>query len=526
MVDGAGRFLPESKRGLPVPWVAFTKAFGLARLFPRSPRFNAYHQGHLGEFEVNKVGVLAGAFLWVRSKAIEDVGLLDEAFFMYGEDIDWSYRITQGGYDNYYFPQTSIIHYKGESTKRGSLNYVRVFYNAMIIFAKKHFVGGQARSLVWLMQTAVYVRAVLTVLGNLWRGLRFPLLDAMGIYLGLRAIKYLWAEYHFQDPNYFSETVDYLHFPAYTLLWVLSVFLGGGYERPYDLGRLLKSLSFGTLALLAVYGLLPNTLRPSRALLLLGAAWAATWMLLVRATVHLISYGDLDFTSDDLPRLLIVGSEAESDRALSLLQRAGASRNYLGRIAPPGEEVGPRAAGSASRLLDLVSLYRADELLFCSRDILNADIQTWMSELGPRYAYRTLPEGSSSIIGSQGKNTQGTLYTIDARWAITEPSNRRAKWLLDKGVAVLLLLSWPLHVFFTARGPFRLQNIWRVLTGAATWVGYVPTGQNTLLPSLPPGIVSPARGNTDLDPTTLRHLNLYYAKDYTVWWDLSLLLNR
>lgn len=118
MIDGAGNFLPESKRGFPSPWVAFAKTFGLARIFPTSRLFNHYHLGYLAEDETNEVEVLAGAFMFMRRKALEKVGLLDETFFMYGEDIDLSYRVILGGYKNYYLPETTIIHYKGESTKR------------------------------------------------------------------------------------------------------------------------------------------------------------------------------------------------------------------------------------------------------------------------------------------------------------------------------------------------------------------------------------------------------------------------
>ena len=145
MIDGSGAFLSESKRGFPSPWVAFCKTVGLSRLFSQSRLFNRYHLGYLGEFDTNEVEVLAGAFMFMRRSVLEEVGLLDETFFMYGEDIDLSYRIIQGGYQNYYFPETSIIHYKGESTKKGSLNYVKAFYQAMIIFARKHFEGRQAR---------------------------------------------------------------------------------------------------------------------------------------------------------------------------------------------------------------------------------------------------------------------------------------------------------------------------------------------------------------------------------------------
>lgn len=118
MIDGKGTFLPESKRGLPTPEVAFYKMFGISKLFPNSKKFGKYHLSYLKENEIHEVDVLAGAFMLLRKETLDKIGLLDETFFMYGEDIDLSYRITLGGYKNYYFPETTIIHYKGESTKK------------------------------------------------------------------------------------------------------------------------------------------------------------------------------------------------------------------------------------------------------------------------------------------------------------------------------------------------------------------------------------------------------------------------
>lgn len=522
MIDGSGRFLPESKRGLPTPWVAFTKAFGLARMFPTSRRFNHYHLGYLSEAETHEVEVLAGAFMFMRRRALDQVGLLDEDFFMYGEDIDLSYRLLKGGYKNYYFPDTSIIHYKGESTKRGSLNYVRVFYQAMIIFARKHFAGSQARLLVWLMQLAIYVRASLTLLANLWRSFWYPLLEAAGIYVGLRLLKSLWSSYHFNDVNYFPDYVNYWHFPAYTLLWLASIFLGGGYDRPFDLGRTLRSLGVGTLLLFAIYGLLPESLRPSRALLLLGAAWAGSWVILVRVASHLIKFGTLSpllSGESDNQRLIIVGGVTEAERTLSLLQRAGASRNYIGRLSPT-EEVGEEVLGVAQRLPELVQLYRAEEIIFCSADLSNEAIQRWMTEMGPKLQYRILPEASSSIIGSHRPDQRGTLYTIDVNLRINDPTQRRGKWLFDKLLAVGLLLFWPLVIWWVNHKLGLFFNAWRVLLGHCHWVSYSPQDHGAdLLPDLQPGVLHPATGREVTDPETIHQLNLLYARDYRVGED-------
>ena len=116
MVDGMGNFLPESKRGLPTPIAAFYKISGLYRLFPRSGRIIRYYAGALDREKTGEVEILAGAFMWMRKTVLDEVGLLDESFFMYGEDIDLSYRITQAGYTNRYLPSELIIHYKGERT--------------------------------------------------------------------------------------------------------------------------------------------------------------------------------------------------------------------------------------------------------------------------------------------------------------------------------------------------------------------------------------------------------------------------
>lgn len=113
MIDGKGRYLPESKRGLPTPEVAFWKMFGFSKLFPHSKRFGRYHLGYLDHDQTHEVEVLAGAFMLLRRKTLDRVGLLDEDYFMYGEDIDLSYRITQSGFKNYYFPGTAMCKYSG-----------------------------------------------------------------------------------------------------------------------------------------------------------------------------------------------------------------------------------------------------------------------------------------------------------------------------------------------------------------------------------------------------------------------------
>ena len=139
MIDGSGFFLKESKRGLPSPLAAFYKMAGIAKIFPSSKLFSKYYAGNLPENEINAVEVLAGAFMMIDKKALELVKGFDESFFMYGEDIDLSYRIMKEGFKNYYFPDTTIIHFKGESTRKETALYIHRFYDAMYLFVSKHY---------------------------------------------------------------------------------------------------------------------------------------------------------------------------------------------------------------------------------------------------------------------------------------------------------------------------------------------------------------------------------------------------
>ena len=157
MFDARGHFALESRRGLPTPFTSFCKMSGLIKLFPKSRTVGRYYMQYLDERQPHEIEVMSGAFMMVRRRVLDEVGLLDERFFMHCEDIDISYRITLGGWQNHYVPYP-LIHYKGESTRKCSFNAVHVFYNAMLMFYNKHF-AHQHSILTWLIKLAVLSRA-------------------------------------------------------------------------------------------------------------------------------------------------------------------------------------------------------------------------------------------------------------------------------------------------------------------------------------------------------------------------------
>lgn len=168
MIDGTGNFLKESKRAFPSPLTSFYKLTGLAHLFPNSRSFARYYLGNLSEKKDHEVDVLAGAFMMIPRSVIEKTGGFDETFFMYGEDIDLSYRIQKAGFKNHYFSGTTIIHFKGESTGKGGLHYVRLFYKAMNQFVKKYYSGTRARVFIIFIQAGIWSRAIISGAGILF----------------------------------------------------------------------------------------------------------------------------------------------------------------------------------------------------------------------------------------------------------------------------------------------------------------------------------------------------------------------
>ena len=161
MLNACGESARESRRGVPTPMVAFWKMIGLCERMPAHHRFGHYYMGYLDWNTPAAIEVVSGAFCMLRREALDKVGLLDEDFFMYGEDIDLSYRVLKGGYRNYYLPSL-ILHYKGESTQKSSFRYVHVFYEAMLIFFRKHYSG-----MSWLIslpiKAAIYAKATLAL---------------------------------------------------------------------------------------------------------------------------------------------------------------------------------------------------------------------------------------------------------------------------------------------------------------------------------------------------------------------------
>lgn len=524
MLDGSGRFLKESKRAFPGPMTSLYKLFGLARLFPRSKTFSNYHLGHLNENQNHEVDVLAGAFIMTPQNILEKVQGFDESFFMYGEDIDFSYRIQKAGFKNFYFAETSIIHFKGESTKKGSLNYVRMFYKAMSIFVKKHYGGSKAGIFNLLIQVAIRIRAGMAATARFLKWIGLPVIDASIIFISFWLVRLLWGAYIQNEIDYSPNTI-LIAFPVFTFLFLVSSYFSGLYDHGYKQSRLNKSALISLLVISSLYVLLPENLRFSRGILLFGTLSAFIFMTMVRRALLKAGIIEIAAKNDEINQTIIAGTQEEYNAAMFFVEKSGNTEKVIGRIKSSiNESYTDNPIGQFNGLKEITSLYQIKQIIFCEGRLSFKKIIEMLPQLSHRLHFRFFAKGSHSFIGSEDKNTVGKYISKQEKYRLSNPIYLRTKGLFDVSVSLGFLLVFPLH-FFLKKNPLAFfKNTFSVLTRKKTWIGYSVNEKK--LPKIRPGIITATGLPYNLN--TFPEQSLYtsdklYAKHYHVLKDLQLI---
>lgn len=528
MLDGKGQFLPESKRAFPAPLTSFYKLSGLAALFPRSRIFARYHLGHLSETENHPIEVMAGAFLMVRKPLLDATGGFDESFFMYGEDVDLSYRLQQqphpagGTYRNYYCSNSSILHFKGESTRKGSLNYVRLFYQAMSCFVQKHYASAGAGLLVGGIQLAIALRALLSVLRRFVQRMGLPLLDAVLLFLMYWLAKEVWTTW-VRPEQVYEKQLLHISFTGFSLLFLLVSFYTGLYQSRYRFKNLLYSSVVSLIIILAVYALLPETVRFSRGIVVLGSLLSfgilALWRKLL-LWMQVLTPAE----ADDESYTLVVGTASDFAAVEALASRSGSSRHLRGFVSPITEA---HSLGKPAELPTILDNTPTQELIICTGQYLSfVQVVQLYQQFGKRVRLRLHAAGSGSIVGSDSKNDAGETIG-GAAYPLAQPVNRRLKRLLDVTTALLLLITAPIHLVLNRHPLQLLLHCWQVLLAQKTWVGYQGMARN--LPPLRPAVLGPAgssHSSKALNEEGQQQANAWYAQEYELLHDVAIVVRH
>lgn len=483
MIDGEGKYLKESKRGKLNLSTSIFKITGFNQLFPHSPFFNQYYLGHLNENETHEIETLTGAYMMMPRSLYVSIGGFDERFFMYGEDIDLSNRITSAGKKLMYLGNESIIHLKGRSAKSDSYTHVRNFYTAMSAFVIKNY---QSRISRYLLQFFIGIAGTLSFIKRKVIRHYIPIFDALLTGFSIWAAKSIWARWWFQDVSYFDNRIFAFNSMGYLLIWMLSLIFFQTYQNNLirKLDNNLKAIWSGALMIVFMYSFLPEHLRSSRSVIVLSNLILSILLPLFRR--KLIDH-------DAGKRVLFIGDE-KKEKSFNAFFKKMAFANKYSFI---------KSVRGSRDILKTIHQYGINLIVFdkseMNRDQLLASFKHITSAVDIQSMYI---ENQEVIITKRSLN-------------LSSRQNQFLKWAMNTMCRIVLV---PFGLF---NKEIR-KNWFELLVGKKYFVGYqLPINEN--LPYSKTGIWTIKDEYGIVDP---QDLNYIYARDFSVSNELRIILNN
>jgi len=441
ILDPDGTLQLDSRRGFPTPLAAFCKMSGLSRLFPQHPLIARYHMTYLDPEQTAEVEVLSGSCMMVRKAAMDQVGLLDEDYFMYGEDIDWCYRFHQAGWKMYYVPTTSIMHFRGESGRGTPLKILYRKSQAMSIFVNKQMARHYRFFPLWLLQVAIALHGTFRLFARAGRTLAMPLIDAGLVLCGLKvglAVRYHPALVPFIDrieqvgnlfgldvqptrwvlPPPYSDLQWAAVYGASTLVWLLAFYASGLYDRRrYSVAWSVVgvTLGFACIAMLVFFFKAYNFSR-----LAVVAAWFCNLLLIAgwRLAVRWFLY---QRGRESRLRTLLVGTDAVAVHFVEQLERMGMVHCDLigvvgdGSQQPGGPLAGRPLVGHVGELEALINAFAIDHLVFTPSAMASFLAQPMQSRRARDLRVSMVPVAFAEMIAERGAHDSAPLPLVEIR---------------------------------------------------------------------------------------------------------------
>ncbi len=514
MVDGKGNYLPESKRGFPNVGSSFFRFANLDKIFPKSVFFNHYYLGNLSENEDQDIEVLTGAFLFTSKSIIKELKGFDEDFFMYGEDIDLSKRIFEQGAKIRFLASTSIIHFKGESTKRNSLQYIKRFYGAMKIYADKH-TSSTSLPLVKVMLTLSIIFLAFYNGVKLFLKNSFELIVAfLMTFLSFVLTKSLWARYYFGNSSYFDDQI-YVNLIGYSVITVLCIWFMGWFDKVFKAKYLIVGTVLALFILLSIYAILPEHLRYSRAVIFIGLFFSSIFYWIYKF------FKNSWFNKKK--SMLFVSNMINKPKLTSIIDKRIKNYTILGFVHPTEGNTDIKYLENIDQLNRIVTDHQPDYIVFDVKAIGMNKLSKYMTTPGSQVKYLLASIDESTFIETSTSKEKSEIWEIDPLYNLAKPLYRRMKRTLDFLVGLLMLVSTPIFIF--------LRDHWfnhskQLILGQKTIVGYSQYQIN--LPILPSGIytskslIGQVVGDEIVD-SELKS-DLCYAKYYHPWIDVNLII--
>ncbi len=520
------------RRSFPGPWTSFCKVTGLSNLFPGSRLFARYNLTYLNENETYEVDAISGSFMMIKKEAYEKVGKLDEQFFMYGEDLDWCYRVQKEGYKVYYVHDTQIIHYKGESTKRSSIDETKVFYNAMHLFVKKHFASSFIVEII--LRAAIVIRKFIAFLGKRKIIVTAVILDFIFFDLSL-----LIAEKFYNLIGPWQGFHSYHILAIYTIpaLIHIAVSAGVGCYKKNSLSILRTFASvFISFFVMSSITFFFKQFAYSRAVVILTYALLffslSSWRIIARFAFN------IGINTDEIRnrRTLIVGvSESVINIASKLKSKKTDLRTVVGFIGLSNKDVGQNiegltVIGSLDNIVKVIQQYKVTEVIFSSQELSYNQMMKIVSKCqDENVEFNLIGNNLDFIVGKTSVSMLDDIPLIQISYNISNPLLKFIKSLFDYILgALVLFFIYPFIYFITKvskkQTTFRkfILSVPQVFTGKVSFVGPQKAESNGNLYLGKKGLTG-LWFTENTDERDYEKLDISYAKNQNVWLDLEIL---
>ncbi len=519
------------RRSFPTPFVAVYRIIGLSRLFPKSKTFGKYNLTYLDENNTYEVDAIVGAFMLIKKEIYDTVKGFDEDYFMYGEDLDLCYRIKKAGYKIFYYPETSIIHYKGESTKKSSISYVNNFYGAMQVFVKKNL-----KTSFWLMnfliRLSIIYRAAISYITRFLKNNYPLLLDLIFIVIGM-----IFAIYQRFDFFPFEKYTVVIF--VYTAIWLITLALSGSYNKTdrFSLVKPLNGMLIGFFVN-SSFTYFFNEYAFSRAVVLRTVVNAFIFIALWRLAAKILKYSKSKSIFKTSNTLLIGKNEETENFIAKLKTRVDSEYDFIGYISPNTEHK-DGYIGNLNNIKDIVINSKIKNIIFAKNELSNQVIIELMWALRNfNISFKIITGNSDLILGKSTLDKIDDIYLMQIEYNINKKFNIFVKRLFDILFGIFSFFTvYPLVLIFSNISSFnsknekffkKLRHIPQVISGKYSFVGRATwdtpvkgmqyLGKNGLT-----GLVQ-INLHRNLSSDEIEYFNFYYAKNQSVTLDIEILL--
>lgn len=518
-----GTFQLACRRGMPTPWVSFCRLSGLQSLFPNTKLFAQYNLTYKSTDETYPVDALIGAFMMGPREFVTELGGFDPAFFMYGEDLDLCYRTQLAGKQVMYVHTTSIIHFKGESTRRSSINEARIFHEAMEIFARKHF--GRSAIFLWLLKTGISIRELAERIQRRGRDITSFILDGLGVLAALLISTAIRFEGPFGFPEY-AYPVVLIVVPLVVLLSLLGVGEYVEYRPSIRRSSVGLLVSFFVLSSITYF---VKSFAFSRGVVLMTIGLSLVFLALIRAMFALY---DVAAGRNRVHRILVVGLTSEASKIIAALHSSERLKARVLGVISVGTYTQTEFAsvpilGTIGVLDKVVRDVKANEIVLADPSINKADAMAIMQLCAPSKARFHIATDYADIVTARIINDVSGVEPTVERLPLDRFRNRVVKRIMDLVCAIVVLPFIGLQLSLGSKQARKSILLWLlVLKGDASVVGLYPDGKKRS--SGKQGVTSLANlyGRTRLDSHAIEQLNDYYVDHFSLALDADILIKH